>query len=177
MWALKVFNRPMLARLMGVPNGFPHGVEQAEFVSEMLDSIFPVGPRANGIVFDAFVSNPEVNSCHLEALGVPTLLIHARDDPMIPFAAAQQAAERIPGSVLVRMESAVTRTRPNRACPGRAGGVLRRAAARPAYHLISSAREPWRRRQRPCVSCVGTQKMIMPIRITTSKRRIRSGRS
>ncbi len=105
MWTLKVFNRPMLARLMGVPNGFPHDAEQAQFVSEMLDSIFPVDLRANGIIFDAFVSNPEVNSYHLEALGVPTLLIHAEDDPMIPFAAAQQAAERIPGSVLVSMES------------------------------------------------------------------------
>jgi pimeloyl-ACP methyl ester carboxylesterase len=79
MWTLKVFNRSMLARLMGVPNGFPHDPEQAEFVSEMLDSIFPVDLRANGIIFDAFVSNPEVNSYHLEALGVPTLLIHAED--------------------------------------------------------------------------------------------------
>ncbi len=71
----------------------------------MADSIFPVGPRANGAVFDAFVSNPDVNGYPLEDLSVPTLVMHARDDPLASYAAAEQAAERIPGAVLVGLES------------------------------------------------------------------------
>jgi pimeloyl-ACP methyl ester carboxylesterase len=49
MWALKVVNRPMLTRLMGGPNGFPHGAVQAKFASEMLDSIFPVAPEQTAL--------------------------------------------------------------------------------------------------------------------------------
>lgn len=105
MWALKVFAPSLLARLMGVPSGFPKDTEDARFVEEMVNSIFPVGPRAAGAVFDAFVSNPEVNDYPLEELTVPTLLVHAKDDPLASHEAASRAAERIPGSVLVSVES------------------------------------------------------------------------
>lgn len=105
MWALRVFNQRMLARLMGVPTGFPRDAEDAGVVAEMVDSIFPVRPRATGAVFDAFISNPEMNTYPLEALQVPTLLVHAEDDPLASYGAAARAAERIPGAVLVSLES------------------------------------------------------------------------
>ena len=90
---------------MGVPPGFPRNEEQARVAAELADSIFPVGPRAKGAAFDAFVSNPDVNSYPLEDLQVPTLVMHARDDPLASYAAAEQAAERIPGAVLLSFES------------------------------------------------------------------------
>lgn len=105
MWALKVFARPFFTRLIGVPRGFPIDDAAARYIAEMTDSFFPVGPRVTGIVFDAYVSNPAVNGYPLESLRVPTLLVHTRDDPFCSFAAAQQASTRIPGAVLVALET------------------------------------------------------------------------
>ena len=58
-----------------------------------------------GAVFDAFVSNPEVNAVPLESIAVPTLIVHAVDDPLASYDAAVRAAERIPGAVLVGLAS------------------------------------------------------------------------
>jgi pimeloyl-ACP methyl ester carboxylesterase len=88
MWALKAFARPLLARLMGVPTGLSLDDADVAFMAEMMDSFFPIAPRVRGIVFDAYVSNPDVNSYLLERLTVPTLVIHAKDDQLCSFAAA-----------------------------------------------------------------------------------------
>jgi pimeloyl-ACP methyl ester carboxylesterase len=105
MWTLRTFARPMFARLMGVPDGFPRDADQAHVVEELLDSIFPIGPRIDGAVFDAFVSNPDVVTYPLEDLRTPTLIVHATDDPLASYAAAVAASERIPHAVLVGLES------------------------------------------------------------------------
>lgn len=105
LWTLRTFARPVLARLMGVPPGFPRGAGEADTVEQLLDSIFPVGPRAEGAVFDATVSNPEIGALPLEALQVPTLVVHARDDPLASYGAAVAAAARIPDVTLVPLES------------------------------------------------------------------------
>lgn len=105
MWTLKLLARPMFARLMGVPEGFPRDADQAAQMQRLLDSIFPVDPRAQGATFDAFTGNPAINSLPLEDLSVPTLLIHAQDDPLADFAAAREASRRIPGARLVVLES------------------------------------------------------------------------
>jgi len=39
----------------------------------------------------------------LHEIAVPTLVAHCRDDPVIPFAAAEYLADRIPGAVLVEL--------------------------------------------------------------------------
>ncbi len=105
MWALKVFARPILVRLMGVPKGFPLTAEDARFVSEMVDSIFPIAPRAEGALFDAFISDPDVNGYKLEAITAPTLIVHAKDDPLASYDAARRAAARIAGARLISLES------------------------------------------------------------------------
>jgi pimeloyl-ACP methyl ester carboxylesterase len=105
LWVMKKVARPQFARLMGVPPGFPKALEQAQEMDEMLESIFPIGPRRAGAVFDAYVSNPSVNDVPIEKVTVPTLIVHAKDDPMCAFAAAAQAAHRIPRAVLVAQES------------------------------------------------------------------------
>jgi pimeloyl-ACP methyl ester carboxylesterase len=104
-WTLKVLNRRLLARLAGVPGGLPPSPDDDRFLSEFIDSFFPIYAKARGIDFDAFISNPDVNGYPLEQLTVPTLLIHARDDPLVRHQAAIEAAERIPGSTLVTLES------------------------------------------------------------------------
>jgi pimeloyl-ACP methyl ester carboxylesterase len=105
MWAMKRFARPQIAGLMGVPSGFPRDAAEAGVVEEMLDSIFPMAPRVAGGVFDAYVSNPSVNDLPLEKLSVPTLLMHAKDDPLCAYAAAEQAARRIPDCRFVGLDS------------------------------------------------------------------------
>ena len=105
LWTLKTVSGRAMARVMGVPSGFPRDEEQAQRVREMVESIFPVGPRHEGAVFDAFLGDPEVNRIPLEEIAVPTLVIHARDDPLASFDAARVAADRIPGSELVALDS------------------------------------------------------------------------
>ncbi len=105
MWLLRSTAPPMIRGLMGVPKGFPKTDEQAAFVSEMVDSIFPLAPRVKGAIFDAFASNPEINGYPLEDIGVPTLIIHSVDDPLASYEAAREATDRIPAATLVTLAS------------------------------------------------------------------------
>lgn len=105
MWTMKTLAPPFVAQLMGVPDGFPRNEAEATEIGEMLSSIFPVGARSEGAIFDAFVSNPEINEYPLEELAVPTLIVHAVDDPLASHEAALRASERIPGARLVSLES------------------------------------------------------------------------
>ncbi|MXP21225.1 alpha/beta fold hydrolase [Gordonia sp. HNM0687] len=105
LWALKRLARPVFARMMGVPEGFPRGVDDARVLTQMLDTIFPVRPRVTGAVFDAYVANPDVNDYPLEELRVPTLIVHAADDPLASYEAARAAGERIPDARFVGLDS------------------------------------------------------------------------
>jgi pimeloyl-ACP methyl ester carboxylesterase len=105
LWAMKKVAGPQFARIMGVPAGFPKTREQAQQMDEFVESIFPIGPRAAGATFDAYVSNPAVNDLPIEKITVPTIIIHAKDDPLCAFAPAEAAAHRIPGCTLFAQES------------------------------------------------------------------------
>jgi len=105
MWTLRTLVPPFVRQLMGVPKGFPQNPDQADEVGVMLDSIFPIGPRREGAVFDAYVSNLEITECPLEEISVPALVIHSEDDPLAAHKAAVAAAERIPRATLVTLES------------------------------------------------------------------------
>ena len=104
MWALRTFAPSTTARLVAaVPKGFAMTSEDARFVIEFIDSLFPV--RLEGFIFDAFVSNADVNNYNLEAISVPTLIIHTRDDQLASHEVSKRAAERIPGARFVSLES------------------------------------------------------------------------
>jgi pimeloyl-ACP methyl ester carboxylesterase len=105
LWAIKKAARAKFVHLMGVPAGFPKTPEQVQELDEMVESIFPIGPRSAGAVFDAYISNPAVNDLPIEKIAVPTIIVQAKDDPMCEFAPAEQAAHRIPGCVLIPQES------------------------------------------------------------------------
>jgi pimeloyl-ACP methyl ester carboxylesterase len=105
LWAMKKVARPQFDRLMGVPAGFPQTPEQAQDMDEFVESIFPIGPRAAGATFDAYVSNPAVNDLPIERITVPTMIIHAKDDPLCAFGPAEKAAKRIPGCTMFAQES------------------------------------------------------------------------
>ena len=104
MWALRTFAPATMVRMVAaVPQGFAITSEDAGFVAEFIDSLFPVS--AAGFVFDAFVSNADVNDYNLEAISVPTLIAHTRDDQLASHEASKRAAERIPGARFVSLES------------------------------------------------------------------------
>jgi pimeloyl-ACP methyl ester carboxylesterase len=104
MWALRTFAPATMIRLIAaVPKGFAITKDDARYVNEFIDSLFPVS--SDGFVFDAFVSNAAVNEYPLEAIGVPTLLVHTRDDQLASHEASKQAAARIPGARFVSLAS------------------------------------------------------------------------
>ena len=104
MWALRTFAPSTMARLVAaVPKGFAMSSEDARFVTEFIDSLFPVSPE--GLNFDLYVSNADVNDYNLEAISVPTLIVHTKDDQLASHEASKRAAERIPGARFVSLES------------------------------------------------------------------------
>jgi pimeloyl-ACP methyl ester carboxylesterase len=104
MWVLWAFAPSMMVRLVAaVPKGFAMSSEDARFVTEFIDSLFPVSPE--GVDFDAFVSNADVNGYNLEAINLPTLIVHTKDDQLASHEASQRAAERIRGARFVSLES------------------------------------------------------------------------
>ena len=84
-WTLKVFARPVLVRQIGVPSGYARRDQDERIVSDFLDRLFPVGPRVEGLISDAFVLDPDIDDYPLESLAVPTMFVHARDDLLVAY--------------------------------------------------------------------------------------------
>ena len=106
MWLAAVLARPTLMRFIGgLPKDANPSDEQRKILLRMVESIFPVRERSQGVLFDGFVSNPAVNAYPLEQIDVPILFVHARDDNLASFSAAQAAAARVPGARLLTLEN------------------------------------------------------------------------
>jgi pimeloyl-ACP methyl ester carboxylesterase len=104
MWALRTFAPLTMSRLVAaVPKGFAMTSDDARFVNEFIDSLFPMSP--DGFNFDLYVSNADVNHYNLEAISVPTLIVHTKDDQLASHEASKRAAERIRGARFVSLES------------------------------------------------------------------------
>lgn len=86
----------MLRRMAGFPPVFAWDARARADEREIIDSFFPVYLRTRGIVFDAYVSNPSIGALPLEQITVPTLVVHAADDPLASYDDARLMAERIP---------------------------------------------------------------------------------
>jgi pimeloyl-ACP methyl ester carboxylesterase len=104
-WLLKTMFPSAMERLAGVPKSFSLSGDDARLVTEFIDGMFPLTPRVRGVIFDACVSNADVNAYNLEAIRVPTLIVHTEDDPLASHEASQRAAGRIPGARFLSLES------------------------------------------------------------------------
>lgn len=103
-WLLRTLAPRLLGRIMGVPHGLhPAPAEQA-VVDDVMDHLFPIADKKAGAAFDTLVSEPASNDFPLEDLTVPTLLVHAVDDPLAGYRYAEQAAARIPGGHLATID-------------------------------------------------------------------------
>jgi len=105
MWTVRCHFSTRLTRLMGVPADRPLTAADRGWLEAELDGLFPVTRRADGALFDAFVSNPDVNSIGFRDLNTPTLIVHARDDALAPRWGAIGLAESIPGARLLVLEN------------------------------------------------------------------------
>ena len=103
MWLARRRFTARLLRMMGVPKA--PGDADRDRVDAELDGIFPVTERADGALFDAFVSNPDINHGYeFGRVTAPTLVVHARDDALVPCWAATALAQSIPGARLHVLE-------------------------------------------------------------------------
>jgi pimeloyl-ACP methyl ester carboxylesterase len=100
-WAMRLLARSRLEGMTGTPHGFvPDDREQAA-LREIVDSLFPVGPRAPGTIYDGYIGNLDIANYPVESITVPTLVIAAEDDTLAPYADSRAMAERIPGARFV----------------------------------------------------------------------------
>lgn len=98
-WMLANPFRSTMYSIMGVPEGYELTPEQEQEMEEVIHTVLPVKPRAEGALFDMYVSNPAINEGYrFEDISVPTLIIHAQDDPLASFQNAYRMADRIPGA-------------------------------------------------------------------------------
>jgi pimeloyl-ACP methyl ester carboxylesterase len=105
LWLLRVLFPSKLAALAGRPADYEMSVEDERTLETIFDSFFPLRPRAEGIIFDGYVGNPEIGTCVFEQITVPVLGVHAADDPLASYDDAHVMVARIPGSRWVRVEN------------------------------------------------------------------------
>ncbi len=87
---------------MGVPKGLVLTPAEEAEVAVMMKTIMPAKPRGVGYLFDAYVSNPDINSGYPFAeIAAPVLVVSARDDPTAPYENARSLTEQIPGARLL----------------------------------------------------------------------------
>jgi pimeloyl-ACP methyl ester carboxylesterase len=105
-WLLTTHFRSSMRSIMGVPKDFEVTPEYEADIAGMMETILPVSPRADGALFDMYVSNPDINAGYpLEEIIVPVLVIHAVDDPLASYDNARLMAERFPDARLITIES------------------------------------------------------------------------
>ena len=100
-WVLSTYFGSSMQSLVGVPQGFSLSPEFETEVKTALSSVLPISQRADGILFDTYISNPEINDYPLGDIQARTLVISAVDDPMALHTGARILADQIPHARLL----------------------------------------------------------------------------
>ncbi len=104
-WAFRTFLRQRYLHFIGVPAGWKYSDADRAALDQIVPDLFPVSNRAEGVIFDTFVSNPSINRPFPdEPIEMPALLVHAKDDPLAPYPGAVRLADRLPGARLVSLQ-------------------------------------------------------------------------
>jgi pimeloyl-ACP methyl ester carboxylesterase len=121
MWTLTTHFQSTMRPAIGIPEGYVFSDAEQAMVSDVIRSVLPIERRTAGFVFDMFTSNLDMDQhpdqYPMESIRVPTLIIHAVDDPLAKYENAEALATRIPdaellsipsgGHLLLRMEETV----------------------------------------------------------------------
>lgn len=106
LWLLMRCSPSTMMSIAGIPGNLQKTItqEQREWYAAFSQTFLPTVPRSKGILFDAYTSNPEIDTVPFETITVPTLIFHAKDDPLPPYANAEKMAGRIADAVFVGYE-------------------------------------------------------------------------
>jgi pimeloyl-ACP methyl ester carboxylesterase len=106
LWLLMRCSPSTMMSIAGIPGNLQKTItqEQKEWYAAFSQTFLPTVPRSKGILFDAYTSNPEIDTVPFETITVPTLIFHAKDDPLPPYANAEKMAGRIADAVFVGYE-------------------------------------------------------------------------
>jgi pimeloyl-ACP methyl ester carboxylesterase len=77
--------------------------DEEAFISQLVDGFLPGSRRVAGVRNEIAAVDPDL-VYRLEAIEAPTLVIHARDDRLNPFAVAEAIADGLPNARLVSLE-------------------------------------------------------------------------
>jgi pimeloyl-ACP methyl ester carboxylesterase len=103
-WALPTYTPRLLARILGMPKNSRPTPGQLAAVVEAGESLLPVRPRKQGVLFDLYVSTPDVQHYPLAEISVPTLIMNAKDDGLSAFTNAARAAQHIKAAKFIPIE-------------------------------------------------------------------------
>lgn len=78
--------------------------EDKAFIAELVEAFQPVTQRANGLQNEGAAIDPLAYFA-LEKITSPTLVIHARDDGINPFAFGEYTAKHIPGAEFMPLDT------------------------------------------------------------------------
>jgi 2-hydroxy-6-oxonona-2,4-dienedioate hydrolase len=106
LWLIMSCSPSTMMAVAGIPDNLRKTMtqDQREWYTAFSRTFLPTVPRSRGILFDAYISNTEMDAVPFETITVPTLVFHAKDDPMPPYACAEKMAGRIPDAVFVGYE-------------------------------------------------------------------------
>jgi pimeloyl-ACP methyl ester carboxylesterase len=100
-WAMRLLARSRLEGMLGTPAGFLPSQREHAALRRLTDSLFPVGARAPGAIYDSYIGNLDIASYPFESITLPTLVIAAEDDTLAPYEDSRAMAERISGAKFV----------------------------------------------------------------------------
>jgi pimeloyl-ACP methyl ester carboxylesterase len=103
-WSLVRASPAGLLAALGVPLPVQQQLSAREVarLHTFLESIVPMGARRKGQLLEQRMS--EIDAQQLQHIQAPALILHARDDTLVPFAHGAFSARRIPGAELIPME-------------------------------------------------------------------------
>jgi pimeloyl-ACP methyl ester carboxylesterase len=131
-WVMRRLAPSRLQGMSGTPAGFVPDEREQAALREIVDGLFPVGPRARGTIYDAYIGNLDIATYPFESITVPTLVVAAQDDTLAPFRDSRAMAERIPGARFVTVRRGGHTLTQLDAAARRAVAEFIGAAARPA---------------------------------------------
>jgi len=109
MWLITTHFQSNMRPAVGIPNGYQLSDSEQAIVSTVIRSVVPIRRRTAGFVFDMFTSNTDMDQhpeeYQLENIRVPTLVIHALDDPLAKYENAAALAARIPNAEMFSVRS------------------------------------------------------------------------
>jgi pimeloyl-ACP methyl ester carboxylesterase len=103
-WSILRVSPGALLAALGVPVDVQRNLSPRDVarLNAFLKSLQPMGARRQGQRLEQAMS--EIDAEQIRGIQTPTLVLHARDDTLVPFEHAEFAARSIPGAQLVPME-------------------------------------------------------------------------